>query len=295
MKYPTAVTGHTGMASAAKIFTALTKHAGSGSSYMYRYVPEALVAPSEGVALNYKDLLEQVTNLSQGLIAEGFGPNTSIAASFPNVSANVTLQLACAITGTSFVTCKDPNDLSDTSTTFNCHGTTSQDFSWLLKSAGKNTSTALKNICIATEESQYAFYNGSAKETTIDGLVSLASMTAAHFNMHDKDTIVVPVSLNHTMGMAFGVLPGLLSGGAVVLPSPTPDPERVVQALREQQATLLIADTHLVAKVNELGANETFHAFRGGLVKVGSGEAISTEEVREVLNVKMDTVGVVKK
>ena len=35
--------------------------------------------------------------------------------------------------------------------------------------------------------------------------------------------------------------------------------------------------------------------FGGGLVKVGSGEAISTEEVREVLNVKMDTVGVVKK
>jgi acyl-CoA synthetase (AMP-forming)/AMP-acid ligase II len=279
--------------SAKLIFNALTKHASSGSSYMYRYVPEALTCPAEGVALNYKDLLENVTNVSKGLILEGFGPNTKIAASFPNSSSNVILQLACSITGTTYVSCKDPADLSDISKQFECHGTTTEDFEWLLKKS--SISIDIEDIFTAKENSKYAYYNASVKETALKSLVSLAKTTSKHFRMTEKDITIVPVSLNHTMGMGFGVLPSLLSGGSVVLPSPSPSPELVVKALLELQATLLIADTHLVAKVNELGAGQSFEKFRGGLVKIGSGEDIDSNETRDILGVTVDTVGVPKK
>ena len=126
-------------------------------------------------------------------------------------------------------------------------------------------------------------------------MVSLAKTTSKHFRMTEKDITIVPVSLNHTMGMGFGVLPSLLSGGSVVLPSPSPSPELVVKALLELQATLLIADTHLVAKVNELGAGQSFEKIRGGLVKIGSGEDIDSNETRDILGVTVDTVGVPKK
>ena len=259
---------------------------------MYRYVPEAIVTPSEGLSLNYADLLAQVTNLSKGLLDEGFGPSTRICASLPNTQANVQLQLACAITGTTLITCKEPSDLESVAAKFDCQGTTSQDFEWLTQKSNKAGSTA--DILTATGMEEFAFYNGAAKETKLDHLVQLARVTSKHFQMTEKDIVVVPVSLNHTMGMAFGVLPALLSGAAVVLPSATPDPALVVKALADQQATLLIADTHLMGKVNELGQGNEFQAFRGGLVKVGSGEDISTVEVRSVLNVTMETVGVVK-
>lgn len=278
--------------SAKVILNALQKHARGGSNYMYRYVPEAIVTPSEGLSLNYADLLAQVTNLSKGLLDEGFGPSTRICASLPNTQANVQLQLACAITGTTLITCKEPSDLESVAAKFDCQGTTSQDFEWLTQKSNKAGSTA--DILTATGMEEFAFYNGAAKETKLDHLVQLARVTSKHFQMTEKDIVVVPVSLNHTMGMAFGVLPALLSGAAVVLPSATPDPALVVKALADQQATLLIADTHLMGKVNELGQGNEFQAFRGGLVKVGSGEDISTVEVRSVLNVTMETVGVVK-
>ena len=278
--------------SAKVILNALQKHARGGSNYMYRYVPEAIVTPSEGLSLNYADLLAQVTNLSKGLLDEGFGPSTRICASLPNTQANVQLQLACAITGTTLITCKEPSDLESVAAKFDCQGTTSQDFEWLTQKSNKAGRTA--DILTATGMEEFAFYNGAAKETKLDHLVQLARVTSKHFQMTEKDIVVVPVSLNHTMGMAFGVLPALLSGAAVVLPSATPDPALVVKALADQQATLLIADTHLMGKVNELGQGNEFQAFRGGLVKVGSGEDISTVEVRSVLNVTMETVGVVK-
>lgn len=279
--------------SAKRILHALTQHSSKSTNFMYKYVPEALVSPSEGIAYNYLDLAKQVTDTSKGLLQSGYGPNTRIAACLPNLSSNVILQLSCAITGTTLITNKIPEELDDVAKSFDCKGI--YDYH-LTMSAGQKSGISSKDIHTATGNEEFAYYNAGKKETTLDSLMALADTTAKHFNMNEEDTICVPVSLNHTMGMAFGILPALLSGSTVVLPSGTPDPELLVNALRDQQATLFVGDTHLVKAVNELGADEKLakYALRGGLIKIGSGEIISTEETRDVLGVTFDTVGIAK-
>lgn len=278
-----------------RIYSALTKHAATSTNYLYKYTPEALVSPSEGISWSYKDLLSQVTNTSKGLIDQGFGPNTSIAASLPNVSSNVTLQLACALTGTTLVTTKDPASLDEAAKKFGCRDVlVLGDVEAKLTNAGaKNRS--VRDICISTDQEEFAFYGAGAKETTLSSLLVCSDTTSSHFSMVPADVVACPVALNHTMGMGFGVLPALLSGASVVLPSPTPDPTLLMDALRDQLVTLLVADTHLTVKMNEMRGGEIFQSLRGGLVKVGSGEAIVTTVGMEVAGCQFDTVGVAKK
>ena len=276
-----------------RIYTALTKHASTSTNYLYKYTPEAIVSPTEGVSWSYKDLLEHVTNTSKGLISQGFGPNTKIAASLPNVSSNVTLQLACAITGTTLVTTKDPTSLNEVADKFGCRDVlVLGDVETKLVSAGKNSDVS--DICISTDQEEFAFYGAGAKETTLTSLLECSDRTLSHFKMVEADVLACPVALNHTMGMGFGVLPAVLSGSSIVLPSPTPDPTLLMDALRNQLVTLLVADTHLTVKLNEMRGGETFQSLRGGLVKVGSGEAIENGNM-EVVGCLFDKVGVAKK
>ena len=52
-----------------------------------------------------------------------------------------------------------------------------------------------------------------------------------------RDQICVPVTLNHAMGMGFGIMAALGAGASVVLPSPAPDAESTLAALRSEGRT----------------------------------------------------------
>ena len=241
------------------------------------------------VAYNYSDLFQIVQDTSKGLLSMGYGPNSRIATCLLNTSTNVVFQLSCALTGTTLVTTKDPLGVQDLSDQFQCNGIFTQDVYEELQEIGKRSN--IKDICQAKGDEEFAIYGGGKTSVSLDSLVALADKTAQHFSLTKDDVIAVPVSLNHSMGMGCGILPALLSGSQAVLPANIVDPELIVEALLNQQATLLIADTHMLNEVNTLGKGKKF-ALRGGLVKIGSGEDISSTEVRDVLGVSFDTIGV---
>ena len=123
----------------------------------------------------------------------------------------------------------------------------------------------------------HAQYGGAdAAPTSLSRLLDIGDSVRTHLSLTEEDVICVPVNMNHTMGFGFGVVPAILAGASVVLPSTTTSVETTLAAMKNQACTILIADSH-VTKVLQADKVTRSHApsLRGGLVKVGSGETIS--------------------
>ena len=95
------------------------------------------------------------------------------------------------------------------------------------------------------------------------------------------------------MGFGFGVLSAFQGRSAVVLPSLQGGTEAAAastaQAMAEEKCTLLLADSH-VLKALPAAAPDGLAA-RGGLTKIGSGDAIGLGEPRAVWGKALTTVG----
>ena len=109
-----------------------------------------------------------------------------------------------------------------------------------------------------------------------------------------NDKVCVPVPLNHAMGFGFGLLAALSAGSAVVLPAALADSSATAAALRDEQCTVLLTDTHLMRALDTLPETESSAAaasLRTGLVKVGSGEQFGLGEGYAWAGTPFTTVG----
>ena len=80
-------------------------------------------------------------------------------------------------------------------------------------------------------------------------------------------------------------------GASLVLPSATPCADATLRALRDG-CTVLYADAHtLRALLEENVHSHEVPALRGGLCKIGSGEAIGLGEPREFAGCSLATIG----
>ena len=287
-------------AAAVRLHKALVKNASSGTNYLYKYTREALASPTEGVAWSYAELNDRVHALVHGLVKKGFGPGDSIGSMLPNCADNVLLQLSSAVLGLRVVTVKDAallpeigcggwvhmgGDIGGVGATLTMAPGASKGQGLLrrvmeegaTRDDGRNFGdTGIPATELAVDE--FAQYGGvDAARTQLGALVDLGDSVCSHLSLTEDDVVCVPVNMNHTMGFGFGVVPAILAGASVVLPSTSTSVETTIAAMQNQACTILIADSH-ITKVLVADDVSTANApsLRGGLVKVGSGETISS-------------------
>lgn len=124
------------------------------------------------------------------------------------------------------------------------------------------------------------FYNSASNGTSLSALWAHGEAAVSKLAITPADRVCIPITLNHAMGSGFGLLAALQAGAAAVLPSPTPDADTTFAALQAHRCTLLLADTHtLNALPNVVDSSGELPAFRGGLLKVGSGNVIGEEGI----------------
>jgi len=106
-----------------------------------------------------------------------------------------------------------------------------------------------------------------AKGIKLTRLLELGDMTVAKLKLTNQDRVCLPLSLNHQMGMGFGVLSALSAGSRVVLPSEE-DENDTMKTMTEEKCSILFADSHTY---KDLPCGSTQWA-RCGVLKVGSGD-----------------------
>lgn len=67
-------------------------------------------------------------------------------------------------------------------------------------------------------DADFAMYNTSSRGTGLSDLLAQGDAASTALGMHEGDTVLLPVTLNHSMGMGFGVAATLHSGATLVLP-----------------------------------------------------------------------------
>eukprot|EP00656_Telonema_subtile_P030105 TRINITY_DN33122_c0_g1_i2.p2 TRINITY_DN33122_c0_g1~~TRINITY_DN33122_c0_g1_i2.p2 ORF type:complete len:184 (+),score=54.78 TRINITY_DN33122_c0_g1_i2:379-930(+) len=137
-------------------------------------------------------------------------------------------------------------------------------------------------------EGDFAYYN-SVKGVSLEQLLDQGAAVQEQLQLTAEDTICLPITLNHSMGMGLGVMAALQSDAAVVLPNHNgPDADSTLSALSEERCTILFADTHTY---KNLPVDASMPLLRAGLVKVGSGEQFGLGDVHSFGGCELTTVG----
>jgi hypothetical protein len=141
---------------------------------------------------------------------------------------------------------------------------------------------------------QSSYYFSTTRAATDAALVSNGAAAASALRIATSDVTCVSVPLAHPMGFGFGVLSAFQGKSAIVLPSLEGGTEaaaaNTAQAMSLEKCTLLLADSH-VLKALPAAAPDGLDAFRGGLTKIGSGDAVGLGEPRAVWGKALTTVG----
>jgi acyl-CoA synthetase (AMP-forming)/AMP-acid ligase II len=135
-----------------------------------------------------------------------------------------------------------------------------------------------------------SYYYNSDRATPEATLLAQGAAAAQELRLTSADRLCVPVTLNHSMGFGFGCLAAWHAGAALVLPSPTPDAAATLAAVRDERCSILLADSHTLKALSDV-QREQVPSLRGGLSKVGSGEAFGLGEPRVFAGVALVTVG----
>ena len=148
------------------------------------------------------------------------------------------------------------------------------------------------------EQGGSSYYFSTTRAATDKGLVGNGVAAAEALRMtRGEDKLCISVPLSHPMGLGFGVLAAWHSGAAVVLPSLAGGAESAaaatMAAMADEKCTLMLADSHtLKALPQGLDAPPPgLESFRGGLTKIGSGDAIGLDTPRTWAGVPFTTVG----
>jgi hypothetical protein len=176
----------------------------------------------------------------------------------------------------------------------------------VLRAAYANGETASD----ARETANDAMYYFGGADAPVGGMTFADAATRAvrALEIRETDSVCVPVPLGHAMGFGFGALAAFAAGARLVLP-PTIGSAAdgaaareamcaaTLDAIRSEKCTLAVVDSHVTraAAERDLGADAGYDHFRGGLIKVGSGDAIGVAESVKFLGAELLTVGKPKK
>ena len=176
----------------------------------------------------------------------------------------------------------------------------------VLRAAYANGETASD----AMETANDAMYYFGGADAPVGGMTFADAATRAvrALEIRETDSVCVPVPLGHAMGFGFGALAAFAAGARLVLP-PTIGSAAdgaaareamcaaTLDAIRSEKCTLAVVDSHVTraAAERDLGADAGYDHFRGGLIKVGSGDAIGVAESVKFLGAELLTVGKPKK
>ena len=261
--------------------------------------------------ITYQQLSQQSSALAGFLSTYGYEKSNILVCDLPNVSENLLLQLACNRLGVHFATAKNLEAMAKfphvkgavTSQTKGFLAETNLPLPYLdgeflqdlihnggLADFGMETNDAGDQLKFA-----HAFYN-STKPFTNQEALELAEQAAYALEMTQEDKVCVSITLCHAFGMGSAVCSTFLRGATLVLPAvggilgcgvPSKRAAATFQVLKEQQCTLLFADTHIL---KALPAEPEKLNLRGGICKVGSGSTFLYETVGYG-GVKLKTMG----
>ena len=128
------------------------------------------------------------------------------------------------------------------------------------------------------ESTALGYFNGS--KITNGECLDLGEKLRGHLQLTDEDKVCVSVTLYHAFGIGTAVAGAFQAGAAVVLPAvgglqgcgvPSQRAEVTMQVMLNERCSILIADTHTIKALDELGATTKLPDLRGGVCKVGPG------------------------
>lgn len=132
-----------------------------------------------------------------------------------------------------------------------------------------------------------------------NGTIIDQGATAANtLSLTNDDKVCVSITLCHAFGIGSACSGALTSGSAVVLPAvgglhgcgvPSKRAEATLQVLRDENCSILFADTHTLKALPDVESG-ALPSLRGGVVKIGSGSDF-LEETRGFAGVEFRTLG----
>ena len=289
----------------------------------------ALAVPHRALAWTYGELHDRARAFAAALEDLGYCDDyaRALGASVANGPEAMVTYLGCALAGVDARTAKrakdfvdfaptrgtvvEFSDASDAGSLIGAHepitvgeGATARDkvIMWDVVEAAY----ASRNIERAVDRDSTFYYN-SAKGVRGSGLVDMARASARALGIESGDSVCVPVPLAHSMGFAFGALAAFSRGARVVLPPGLASAGESAEAreamcqvtldvLASEKCTLVVADSHVLKAAGDNSLRRVgYEALRGGLTKVGSGDAIGAVDAVKFIGVDLLTVGVPKK
>ena len=230
----------------------------------------------------------------------------------PSVAENILVQLAASLANISVVTVKNVEQI-DALEELQCKGTVLSLENHLSSGRAAPATAIVPPIVTGTSQvtGDFLRFNELLAAPAMPLAADVPSNTSEHFygtsrgvssaallqgganaaealQLQPNDRICLPITPNHIFGFGSGIMAAVHAGAAIVLPSPSPSAEATLQALQDG-CTLLYADTHTLEALQE--PSFELPGFRGGLVKVGSGDAISVSPPRSFAGKLMKTVG----
>mmetsp|Transcript_32094 Transcript_32094/g.63986 ORF Transcript_32094/g.63986 Transcript_32094/m.63986 type:complete len:303 (+) Transcript_32094:13-921(+) len=269
----------------------------------------ALVSSAQDIVWTYSELNDRVLSMASTLMDNNEKPGEdAVSMRLDNCAENVVTQLACASVGVPVFTYKTGGDLADSVATSHLVASTETIAQVMADVFPTSSSDEIGNPdsgavifhrptdstkldatqkklilnlvgLVGNESSEQnfpapPFFYSSATGVPFEHLIAGGDLMGKYMNLKEGDRLCLPVTLNHTFGMA-GALAAFGIGSSVVLPSPKPDPDSTLAAIRNSGATVLLADTHTLKALEGTAAPASL---RGGLVKVGSGEVLGAAD-----------------
>ena len=151
------------------------------------------------------------------------------------------------------------------------------------------------------------YFSSPTRVATEQSLVKNGADAATALKMTADDRVCIAVPLTHNMGFGFGLMSTWHVGACAVMPALKPADVRltdeehgrnramnVTTTLLDEKCSLALADSHVLKSLPVFGYGKLpagMEALRGGLTKVGSGDAIGLGEPKLWCEVPFTTVG----
>lgn len=267
----------------------------------------ALLAPQQGISMEYGQLDLKARQLATGLEDLGYVAGSVIISDFPNTAENLLLQCALAHVGAAIATPpKDEAAMAALCAAHDVRGVVTVD--GMAPTAGP--AKALPTVYLELEEGlrpasrgavafaellEHCPPRGGAPAATPESLVGvfgtaplshaaaadLGADAASTLGLSAADRVCCSVTLMHAFGVqacaaAFG------AGAAVVLPAvggirgcgdPSQRASVTADVLATSGATVLFGDTHTLRAMAAAPAPAAMLALRTGVIKIGSGSS----------------------
>ena len=234
---------------------------------------DALIVRHQNVRLTWQQLAEEVERTARGLIGLGLEPEDRVGVWATNCAEWIYLQLACARAGLVQVNVNPAYRAHELAYVLKRSGMKAlilraedsrSNYRAILEDAVRGQDVALRHVVYLGEDSwermlangadpgpgpsdcravvniQYTSgTTGSPKGVllTHHNLINNGRIINLGLRYTEQDRVCVPVPLYHCFGCVGGTVTCIVSGAAIILPSPTFDPLATMEAIHHERAT----------------------------------------------------------